>query len=305
MDHIVNGQLPIYIDSTMMATFRSCQRKFYNNYIINKVLDGNNVHLTAGGAIAHAMDTVRKLQFGKPPIQIDELMGLAFKPFVEKWGDLDVPMDQAKNIHNCLWALEEYLRHYHPATDPVQPLARADGTPTTEFTFAVPLPIHHPNGDPFVYCGRFDLLGRYTFNDLLVVLDEKTSGSLGAAWARQWDMRGQFIGYVWACQQLGYNVKDVLVRGIGIYKTEPKLLAVPTAYPTHLVDRWYKQLLLTLEKLVWCYTYDQWDYDFADACSSYGGCPYQPMCLSSVPERFYSNYTDRTWAPISNNEAIN
>lgn len=297
--------LPHYLDSTMISTFRSCQRKFFWQFILNKVLDGANIHLTAGGAIAAAIDHMRKLQYGQSCISIDDLLISALPTFFSEWGDLVVPEDHPKSQHRVLWALEEYVTRYHPFHDEVQPLERSDGTPTSEFTFALPLPISHPSGDPFIYCGRFDLLGRHTVNDLLVIVDEKTTGSLSTAWTRQWDLRGQFLGYVWACQQLGYKLNDVIVRGIGMYKTGPQFLAVPTPYPQHLVDRWYTQLLKTVQDIVWCYQHNDWSYDFADACSSYGGCPYVDLCKHRDPEPWFSNYVDRTWSPIAHSEALN
>jgi hypothetical protein len=297
-------ELPIYLDSSMIATYRSCHKKFFWSYIQNLVLDGANIHLTAGGALAVAMDTIRRAQFGKDPLSVDDLMHLAIGPFLKVWNNLQIDDDHAKSIHRVLLALEKYLELYHPATDEVQPLARADGTPTSEFTFAIPLPVSHPSGDPFIYCGRFDLLGRHTVNDILVVLDEKTTGSLSTAWTRQWDMRGQFLGYVWACQQLGYSVQDVIVRGIGMYKTGPQFLAVPSTYPKHLIDRWYEQLLVTVNEIRWCYENEQWAYDFADACSSYGGCPYVDLCKSRNPSNWFTNYSPRTWSPIQHVEGL-
>jgi hypothetical protein len=302
---INNLELPHYLDSTMMATFKSCPRKFYWQFIQNLVLDGNNIHLTAGGAIAHSLDCIRRAQFKQKAFSVDQLMLFGLKPFLDLWGTIQVPDDHAKSLHRCLFALEKYLENYHPAHDEVQPLEKPDGTPTSEFTFAIPLPIKHPiSHEPFIYCGRFDLLGRHTQSDILVVLDEKTTGSLSTSWTRQWDLRGQFIGYVWACQQLGYPVQDVIVRGIGMYKTGPQFLAVPTNYPKHLVERWYHQLLKSVQHLSWCYTADEWSYDFADACSSYGGCPYIDLCKHKQAEPWFSNYTTRTWSPVAHTEEL-
>lgn len=257
--------------------------------------------------MAVAVDTARKIQFKQPPLSIDELMYRTIGPFMKVWRLLDPGDDHAKSIHRTLLALEKYFELYHPATDEVQPLEKADGTPTSEFTFAIPLldAARHPiTKEPFIYCGRFDLLGRYTHNDLLVVLDEKTTGSLSTSWSRQWDLRGQFIGYVWACQQLGYNVQDVIVRGIGMYKTGPQFLAVPTNYPKHLIERWYEQLLKTIDHIIWCYTHNEWSYDFADACSSYGGCPYVDLCKHKNAENWFSNYQTRTWSPVQHTENL-
>lgn len=297
-------ELPLYLDSTMISTFKSCARKFYWQFILNKVLDGSNIHLTAGGAIAASLDVIRRAQFGVPLIPVDELMAIALPTFLSQWGGLVVPDDHPKSLHRCLWALEEYLKHYHPKTDDVQPLERSDGTPTSEFTFAIPLPVNHPSGDPFVYCGRFDLLGCIRSADLHVIVDEKTTGSLATSWTRQWDLRGQFLGYTWACQQLGYPVSDCIVRGIGMYKAGPQFLAVPTHYPKHLVDRWYIQLLKTVNTIRDCYEQNEWGYDFADACSSYGGCPYVDLCKHRDPEPWFSNYSERTWSPVAHTENL-
>jgi hypothetical protein len=296
--------LPHYLDSTMIATFRSCRRKFYWQFIRNLVLDGQNIHLTAGGAIAASLDHIRRTQFGHPPLYVDHLLASALPTFLSAWGDLVVDPDHPKSIHRTIHALEAYITQYHPASDEIQPLERTDGSPTSEFTFAIPLPVLHPSGDPFIYCGRFDLLGRHTINSRVVIVDEKTTGSLGANWTRQWDLRGQFLGYTWACQQLGFEVYDCIVRGIGMYKTGPQFLSVPVNFPNHLIDRWYQQLLATTAELVWCFENDSWSYDFADACSSYGGCPYVDLCRHREPEPWFSNYTTRTWSPVAHAESL-
>lgn len=299
---IADYTLPPYIDSTMIASFRSCHQKFYDQFIRNLAPIGSNIHLTAGGAFASGLQAARLYQFARSDIQrVDDLMNAAIGPLLRSWGDLEVDSEHPKNIHNVIYALELYLTEFHPGTDHIQPLRNADTSPTVEFTFAVPLPNLHPiTKEPFIYVGRFDLLGRYRDSNLIVVVDEKTTGSLSSSWTRQWDMRGQFIGYVWACQQLGYTAcRDAVVRGIGLYKTETKFLPVPVRYPQHLIDRWYTQLLKTIDDISFCFERNEWNYDFADACSSYGGCPFVDLCKHQTPDPWLSNFQKRTWTPIA------
>ena len=304
------SELPIYYDSTMNSTFKACPRKFYWNFIRNKVPLGESIHLVAGGAYAAALHAARTAQFtgmkGMPEdrkLTVDELMESCLPAFLEAWGDYQAPEGHAKSKHNMLYALEQYFERYHPSDDVIQPLAKEDGTPATEFSFAIPVPVNHPTtGEPFLYCGRFDMLGTYA--DRVTVMDDKTTGYFVQNWEKMWMMRGQFLGYVWACQQMGHVTNDCLVRGCAIQKTQIKFLDCPITYPQHLIDRWYEELLMTLNHLVACYKNDDWGYNFADSCSSYGGCPYMDLCVVGDAERFMNNYQDRTWSPIKLEETL-
>lgn len=299
--------LPQFIDSSMLSTFRSCPRKFFWQYVHNLRAPGSSIHLAAGSAFAAGLEAIRNLQavHADEPIHAEVLWQAAVPAALKAWNDfpLDLMEDSPKNIHNILNALELYLHEFHPYYDEVQPLVitQPDGTKkvTTEFSFAIPLPVLHPNGDPFIYVGRFDLLGQYKVNNLLVVLDDKTTGSLGSYWLKQWDMRGQFLGYLWACRKLGYNVSNVVVRGTGLLKTETNFLSHPLSYPDILIHRWEQELYNSLELIKLYHTQKYYPYNFADACASYGGCPMQSLCQAKEPEDWLNNYVVEKWNPVA------
>jgi len=299
--------LPQFIDSSMLSTFRSCPRKFFWQYVHNLRAPGSSIHLAAGSAFAAGLESLRNFQALHPtePIHAEVLWQAAVPAALKAWNDfpLDLMEDSPKNIHNVLYALELYLNEFHPFYDEVQPLVitQPDGSQkvTTEFSFAIPLPVNHPNGDPFIYVGRFDLLGQYKVNNLLVVLDDKTTGSLGPYWLKQWDMRGQFLGYLWACRKLGYNVSNVVVRGTGLLKTDTNFLSHPLSYPDILIERWEQELYNSLELLKAFHSQNYYPYNFADACSSYGGCPMQQLCQAKEPEDWLNNYVVEKWNPVA------
>lgn len=287
--------LPLAIDSSMLSAFRACPRKFYYNYVLHKVPSGESVHLIAGGAIAAALNASREAQFkSETKLPHDELIAPGVSAFIKHWGDYEAPENHAKSFVNTLEAFDSYMREFHPFDDPVQPL----NTNAAEFSFAIPLNpnLPHPSGDSFIFCGRFDLLGR--FGDIPIVLDEKTTGAFGTYWLQSWDLRGQFIGYVWACRQMGYPVSDAMVRGIAIQKTQTQFMPCPIRYSDHIILRWEQELYLTLQRMIWCWTHDEWSYNFADSCSSYGGCPYKDVCLAKNQDAFISMLKDHTWSPI-------
>lgn len=301
-----NLNLPTFLDSTMISTFRSCPKKFYWQYMLNLKSLGSNIHLTAGAALASALDAIRQEQAKhSTALPVDHLYEVGFKAFLNDWdGPLDEeeipPAYQAKNIHNMLAVLEAYINEHHPFYDDVQPYRLPDGSVSSEFSFAIPLPTKHPTtNDPFIYVGRFDMLGVYTPSGAACVFDDKTTGSLSTHWTQQWDLRGQFLGYVWACQQLGYPVSHAVVRGTGIMKTDTRFLTIPLSYDNHMIERWYLELLDTLELMKMMNERNHWPYNFADACTSYGGCPMKDLCLAREPAQWFSNYEVRVWNPVT------
>lgn len=289
-----------FIDSSMLSTFRSCRRKFYWNYVLKMKPAGQSVHLVAGGAFAAGLEAARIFQFRdhkQGPAHLDDLCHAAMGAFTQAWTVDHEFEEETKNFHNTFHALETYLAEYPPFTDPVQPFMKPDGSPATEFTFAIPLPVNTLAGTPWMFVGRFDLLGYY--GPLMVVQDEKTTSALGPYWLRQWDMRGQFLGYTWACRQLNYPVDHCVVRGIAIQKTQHQFATVPVSYTNTLVDRWYHELLNTLHEINHFLEVNQWSYNFGDACSSYGGCGYTDLCKASDPGLFLNNYELNEWNPVS------
>ena len=310
--------LPIYIDSSTLALWRSCHRKYFWQVLNSLYPTARSIDLIAGGAFAAGMEAARRLVFTRAsnhrPTH-DDLLFVAYKAFSREWGDFLPQEDSPKSFENTFQALAEYLRIYPPETDVAQPLRRPDGSPTVEFTFAIPIeegPKHPETGDHFLFVGRFDLLGAY--NDLPCILDEKTTTSIGFAWDSQWDLRGQFMGYLWACQQLGYPVNTAVIRGIGILKREYKFATSIKQYPQHLIDRWYRLLLKDLNAIVHSYRYttnhviavtseedleEAFPYNFSDACTAYRGCAFTTLCSAQNAENFFSNYIRHRWNPLA------
>lgn len=300
---------PTAIDSTMLSTFKSCHKKFEYSFLRNLHVSEKSIHLVAGGAFAAGLEAARMKCFTPrehqpewlraiPPLEENGLFISAFRAFSQEWGTFDLALDHGKSFVNTWYALQTYLTDYHPLTDFIQPTFTPDQIPRIEFSFAIPLPISHPEtGDPLLYSGRFDMLAKW--DDLLVVLDEKTTSALGDSWRKQWDLRGQFLGYCWACQQLGHPVHAAVARGTAILKTKVNFMTVPVIFPQHLIDRWYYAMLATVETMISAWKHDCFVYDFADGCTAYGGCSYSMLCSAKDPEEWVGNYVTRVWNPIS------
>lgn len=303
--------LPAYMDSTMMSCFRSCPRKFYNEFVLGLRPSGISVDLHAGGAFAHSLEVVRKeVHLNRRSLSEALLRGHA--AFEIYWGDFTIPETKKTNkTPDRVWAaVENYFKTYPPMTDHIQPY-RVNGQPTFEFTFAIPLeptiadpgqarqdsfPLHPVTKEPWLYVGRFDMLGEYLGRP--IVEDDKTSGSGHyAGWSEKWDLRSQFIGYTWACQQLGFDVEDVCVRGVGIQKTQIAQAEVIKPYSNHLRALWLNQLRRDLWRLTDMYNEGYFDYNLGDSCNDFGNCMFVQPCQSPDPEPWLKTFDVRRWDP--------
>ena len=308
----IQAQLPLHIDSTMIACFRSCPQKFKLEFVHGFRPPGISIDLHAGACFSSALEEVRR-QIWQHNKSLGTALIMAEARFFQEWGDVEPPeWKRTAKTKDRVWeAVESYFAQYSPLTDYIRPFIAADGKPTLEYTFAIPLksasdlidaddnlyfPLH-PSGSPFIYCGRFDMLGLY--QDRPVVLDDKTTGySIGRQWASQWDLRSQFLGYKWACNQCGIDVEEVAVRGIAIQQTQIVHAEAIKPYSNELVGRWHEQLRRNLWRIRRAYDEDYFDFNFADACTAYGQCTFLNTCASSNPQNWVTEFEVRTLEPL-------
>lgn len=300
--------LPSLIDSSMLAAFRACPQQFFNQYILGLRSSARSIDLHAGGCFAEALEVFYREYFGAGASFLDALR-VSRVAFEFAWGDesaMPVPEDSGKSKANVWDAVEKYLHRYPPQNDEIQPYRDADGNASFEFSFAIPLdeehtslpfPPHPVTGAPFVYGGRFDAFGRYFSR--IVIRDEKTSSQLGNTWLSKWALRGQFIGYVWAAQTLGYDTDTVAIRGVGLLKTQRTFIDKMQSFSTGLVDRWLRQLFRDLHRIVNCWNEGYFDYNFSDSCVAFRGCTYKDLCLSDEPSNLYPSYVISRWNPLA------
>jgi len=297
----IEAILPEHVDSTMMNSFRSCRQKFKNEHIFGLRPAEQSIDLHAGAVFSATLERFYREVFSNG-LDPSPALARAYATFQTEWGDFIIRKDKHPKTPENMWAaVEDYIRTYPPRSDSVQPYF-TDGTPSFEFSFAIPLdfpnwPRHPVSGNPFVYVGRFDLLGKR--DDRPVVRDEKTAQRLESNWAEKWDLRSQFLGYCWALQHNGIPCNTVVIRGVIINLTQIRQVEAVKIYPQFLIDRWFEQLRRDLISLVKCWEDGYFDYNLGDTCTAYSHCPFIPLCSSPNPDLWYSNYEVRRWNPLS------
>lgn len=299
----VTAELPQTIDSTMLTTFRACPRKFYYEFVLGLRPARTSIHLHAGGAIASAIERVRKGVYNEG-LTTNRALQLAFADFKEFWGeDFPVPEDSHKTFFNCFRSVVSYFEFWDPKTDPIQPFDFGHGG-TFEFSFALPTRVLHPSGQPFLFAGRADMLGKYLGKPCIV--DEKTSKSQSSSFAFKWGMRGQFLGYIKAIRDtLGLKVDTAVIRGTALLKTEIKHQQAIQTYADFLIERWSEELERTLLAIRHCWETETWPYNFGDSCDAYGECPFKIVCTARDQEVWLKDYVVRRWNPLLRNPIDN
>lgn len=287
---------PHVIDSSMRGAFSECPQKFYRQYLQGLRLPGNSIHLHFGGMFAKGLEVVRKAYWGDKLSASAALLKGA-EVILKEWGQVEAPVGSAKTLERCLDALDRYFKEYPLETDFLKPFIFENGTLGVECSFALPLETRHPQTkEPLLYAGRFDLLAQH--GNSIYIVDEKTTGSLGASWAKQFNNRAQFTGYTWGAKSYGLPIAGVIIRGVGILKTSISFQQVIQQRPDWQIAIWKAQLERDCQAMIKCWEMDYYDYSLDSSCSSYGGCAYLPLCTSHQPEKWLDTYTVEFWEPL-------
>jgi hypothetical protein len=292
---------PAVIDSSLLATFRSCRYKAMLEYFLHHKPLNPSIHLHAGKAFAAGMERTREC-FYIEGLDEDDAVAEGLKTLLVEYGDFVCPEDSAKSAARMAGAFEYYFSQYPLAEDKCLPAAMPGGKKGIEFSFAEPIDETHPvTGDPLLFCGRLDMLASYAGG--LYGVDEKTTSQLGASWSKQWDLRSQFTAYCWGSGQAGYPLAGFIVRGISILKTKYETQQAITYRPKWMIDRWYEQMLRDVRDMKQCWESGYWDYNLDHACTEYGGCIFRKVCLSQNPEPWLAtDFERRRWDPVTRTE---
>ena len=297
----VEAILPQGIDSTMINSFRSCPQKFNTEFVLGLRPPDTSIDLHAGAVFSATLESFYKEVYLNG-LDTSAALARAYATFQSEWGDFIIRKERHPKTPENMWAaVEDYVRVYPPRSDSVQPYFTGDGA-SFEYSFAIPLdlpgfPLHPVSGDPFIYTGRFDLLGKKDSRP--VIRDEKTAQRLESNWSEKWDLRSQFLGYCWALQRVGIPCNTVVVRGVIVTLTSVRQVEAIKIYSQHLINKWFEQLRRDVNRIVACWNEGYFDYNLGDVCTMYSHCPFIPLCASAEPANWYESYEVRRWNPLT------
>lgn len=306
-NNLIRPDFPLVWDNSMRSNFVACPRKFEFESLRHYKPPSTSIHLTAGKAWASAMEEARLAYYGERMLDPEEAVAAALQTLIASYGETEAAQFYGtnKSLERMMEALAYYFRHYPLDRDDVRPYPGPDG-PMVEFSFALPLDetlLHPVTGEPILYTGRADMVATYA--GAVAIFDDKTTGQLGDAWARQWERRAQFTGYVWAARKMGIPVTQCVIRGIAILKTMIKDAQAVTNRLDHHVAEWHKQVIRDIRRAIACWQEGYYDRNLSDACSSYGGCIFQGPCGAKDPLPWLEgNFQRVKWDPVTRTETL-
>jgi len=292
---------PDVIDSSLIAAFRSCGQKANLEFFQHWKGREPNAHLHAGASYAKGLEVARRAFYEQGSAAADAV-ALGLTALLLHYGNFQCPEDSAKSASRTAGALEFYFERYPLGTDKATPLVFPSGKRAIEFGGVEALDILHPEtGNPLQYSWRMDMA--VDLNNMKLGEDDKTTSQLGASWPRQWDLRSQFTSYVWGAARNGVQLNGFLIRGVSILKTKYDTLEAITFRPDWQIERWYKQLLRDIQRMIENWKEGYFDYNLDHACSEYGGCPFRSVCLAKDPTQILEQlYERRRWDPVTRTE---
>lgn len=296
---------PLVWDNTMRSTFVACPRKFELEFLHHWKPQQQSIHLHAGAAWAHALEVARRSYYCEN-LSSEDSIAAGTTALITAYGDFPADPASPKSLNRLCEAFVYYWQAFPFDRDPAQPYVGATG-PMIEFSFALPFdtgsdPLLHPeSGEPIIYAGRADMIATYA--GAVSVYDDKTTSSLGASWAGQWDMRSQFTGYCWGASTYAIPVTQVIVRGICILKTKIDHAQAITHRSAFRIDRWHAQVKRDIRRAIECWREGYFDYNEADTCSTYSGCVFKQPCMSPEPQPWLETaFVRRIWNPVTRTE---
>lgn len=293
----VHTEFPSIIDNTARETWTACPTKFRRQVInkLSRTIKSPDLHF--GAAFAIGLETYRREAFGNGQPDKSALAS-AVVAATRFYGDFTPPEGHLKTYERLLEALEAYVNKYPSRYDHIRPYQFPSGELALEFSFAIPLPIAHPEtGDPLIYAGRFDMIG--VFNNQLFVFDDKTTSRLGPTWSNQWRSTSQLTGYCWAARNYGLPIVGAIIRGQSILTRGCEFAEVIQYRSTERIDQWYEQLLEEIQDMITAWKRGHFRKSFNASCNAYNGCAYLDICLAQDESlAIESGYQNHYWNPL-------
>ena len=117
---------PTSIDSTIMASFRSCPQKFHREYLLHYKPREPSIHLHAGAAFAKGLEVARKSYYeaGNPA---EEAIARGMAALLQAYGEFDAG-DSPKSLERMAGAYEFYFDRYPLESDAATPMCLPDGS---------------------------------------------------------------------------------------------------------------------------------------------------------------------------------
>ena len=268
---------PVYkINSSSADIIHTCRKKAYYALNLGVRPKTESTALMFGSALHSGLEAFYASEASKRDFDavIDAFVARAAATKL-----VELPEDDKRSIKNGKKILAAYWKTY--SDDPWVTVFDKTG-PLVERSFEYKADYY----EGLYIHGQIDAILRNTETGEVVVVDHKTSSSLGTDFMNRIKPNLQFSAYAWAANKMGLKVSRVMVNGIQVAKTKTDLVRVFTERTVADFKEMEETFFEARRLYDYSATYNVWPLNSL-ACSNWGGCPYKEVC--SLPPQYRDN----------------
>lgn len=304
---VEDGKTYVRINSSSLSIIQECQRKAKYSLFEKWKSENESPATLFGSAIHKALEVFYTGRFDErkiPQLEQMELMSYGHKvegeeadlllratrAFIEKAKPLEaLPETDKRSIQNGVYTLWHYFRAY--LDDPYVAYVDESG-PFVERQCNFIL--YDKPELQIEYFGTIDLVVRHSQTGELLVCDHKTSSVVGSEFYNRLKPNHQYTGYLMGAHEMGIKTDSFLVNCIQVKEKPKTSRGSPPHFPRQVTTRDfddYTEFSIAVYEAVQLYLKtmqeDAWPIGHTNACATYGGCHYLPIC--SAPKSMREN----------------
>lgn len=316
---------PIYIDNTMLSTFRSCKEKARLSFKEHWQPTTPAVSLSFGIAFHAALDA---FYVADPALARAEKILLAQEAFIKHARlnqlipvGIDNPEGEKRSLERGASLINAYFHKWQD--EPYEVLRNPEtGKPLVECAFEIHL--FDFKGHPVFYVGRVDKFIKNRVDGQVYIFETKTTSTGLSEFMRHTRPNHQVSGYHMAAKVLlGYDVVGTIWDCIFLSDRQPKLNdkdewlrqginiekdfgRTETRRSQTDIDEFYNDLTTDVgDYLLWSESGGvRWPRN-TGACHYYGGCAFREVCTFNGNEALLKNkFEKRVWDPREKGGAV-
>lgn len=285
-------------DNTSLSLFKTCPRKYQLSMVEGWRSKRAALPLDFGIALHHGMERLQRLLIeGKPPREA--LIGAMRRAYEAGWHS-SIRTSHENNrtlktlMRTIVWYAEQFQR------DGLGTVQLENGKAAVELSFRLELPIQHPEGGAYLYCGHIDRLAEY--QGAIFVVDYKhTVRTLDTKYFAKYSPDGQMSGYVLAAKTMHpQNVQGCLIDAAQVGVTFSRFQRGFANRTEAQLDEFLTDTIEWLRQAERCARQNYWPMN-TEACNNYGGCIFRGVCDKdpSIRETYLqADFEKRHWNPL-------
>lgn len=291
---VANGRIIVRVNFSSLDVIQTCKRKAF--YLLDQGLRSNTEAPATlfGSAIHKGLEHwyLRPISERRPAqAKCDgEIPGGrcgcprcdAIRAFLKKAAPLEL-LDMADKRHpaNGIKILDNYFRKF--IEDPFE-VWRPDGVPMVEKTLSATL--FESDQLQIDLFGTIDAILTNVQYNTHIVVDHKTSSSLGTEFYKRIKPNHQYTTYLWLVEQcLGVKAEAFMVNGLQVAKTKAECARQVTYRDDTDFAEMKEAYMWAVEEYLNSKEVGSWPMSAPNPCSQFGGCTYHQICETTAKLR--------------------